>query len=133
MPCATQSWGSEESIQRLPVQQQAYMTAALAHSLDLLGKQQLEATPGLFPALLSGVSARLDSPEGPIRQEQSVARRLRVHAAHLIAALQVQSLDAFVMLYNWKTRQACNARIKSARMVRSDGSIYNKIALLSCI
>ena len=84
LPCAAQSWGSEESIQRLPVQQQAYMTAALTHSLDLLGKQQLEATPGLFPALLSGVSARLDSPEGPIRREQNVNCCLRVPAAALL-------------------------------------------------
>ena len=67
LPCAAQSWGSEESIQRLSVQQQAYMTAALIHCLEILGKEQLEATHGLFPALLSGVSARLDSPEGPIR------------------------------------------------------------------
>ena len=43
------------------------MTAALIHCLEILGKEQLEATHGLFPALLSGVSARLDSPEGPIR------------------------------------------------------------------
>lgn len=43
------------------------MTAALVQSLQLLGKQQLEHTPGLFPALLSGVSTRLDSPEGPLR------------------------------------------------------------------
>lgn len=62
-----QAWGSEESIQRLPVQQQAYMTAALIQGLQLLGKRQLEHTPGLFPALLRGVSARLDSPEGPLR------------------------------------------------------------------
>ena len=82
LPCAAQSWGSEESIQRLPVQQQAYMTAALSHSLELLGKQQLEATPGLFPALLSGVSARLDSPEGPIRQEEKFTHCLHEHAAH---------------------------------------------------
>ncbi|CAL5229633.1 g12997 [Coccomyxa viridis] len=63
-----QAWGSEGSIQQLPVQQQAYMTAALIKCLQLLGREQLESTPGLFPALLTGVSARLDSPEGPLRQ-----------------------------------------------------------------
>ncbi len=62
-----QAWGSEESIQRLPLQQQAYMTAALVQGLQLLGRKQLESTTGLFPALLTGVSARLDSPEGPLR------------------------------------------------------------------
>ena len=55
-------------MQQLPVQQQAYMTAALIGGLQLLGREQLERTPGLFPALLTGVSARLDSPEGPLRQ-----------------------------------------------------------------
>ena len=69
-----QGWGSEESIQQLPVQQQAYMTAALVQSLQLLGKQQLEHTPGLFPALLSGVSTRLGSPEGPLRHVHQLKR-----------------------------------------------------------
>ncbi len=68
IPCYLQAWGSEGSIQQLPVQQQAYMTAALIKCLQLLGREQLESTPGLFPALLTGVSARLDSPEGPLRQ-----------------------------------------------------------------
>jgi len=43
------------------------MTAALVQGLQLLGREQLESTPGLFPALLTGVSVRLDSPEGPLR------------------------------------------------------------------
>ncbi len=67
MPRLMQGWGLEETLQRLPVQQQAYMTAALVQGLQLLGKEELERTPGLFSALLSGVSTRLDSPEGPLR------------------------------------------------------------------
>ena len=86
------------------------MTAALTHSLELLGKQQLEATPGLFPALLSGVSARLDSPEGPIRQEQSVTHRLHVQAAHSLQPCKFRVLIPLYMLYNWKTCQACKAQ-----------------------
>ena len=106
------------------------MTAALTHSLELLGKQQLEATPGLFPALLSGVSARLDSPEEPIRQEQTATRRLRMHASYV---LQPCTFRVYLyMLYSWGKCQACNALIKSAKMVRSDGSIYRGIALVSC-
>ena len=105
LPCAAQSWGSEESIQRLPLQQQAYMTAALSHSLELLGKEQLEATPGLFPALLSGVSARLDSPEGPIRQEQSFTHCLRVHAALSMQPCQCRSLIHLYRLCNMPSMQ----------------------------
>ena len=37
------------------------------------------------------------------------------------------------MLYNWGKCQACNALIKYAEMVRSDGSIYSGIALVPCI
>lgn len=43
------------------------MTAALCAAINILGKAGLEGTPGLFAALLSGVSIRLDSPQLPIR------------------------------------------------------------------
>ena len=109
------------------------MTAALIHSLELLGKQQLEATPGLFPSLLSGVSARLDSPEGPIRQEQRVTRRLHVHAAHSLQPCKFRVLIPVYMLYNWERCQARNALIKRASKVSCGGSTYGGLALVSCL
>ena len=62
-----QVWGAADTLTLLPTAQQAYMTHALGLILQRLGKAGLEAAPGLLPALLSGVSARLDSPQEPIR------------------------------------------------------------------
>ncbi len=62
-----QAWGQLETTQRLPVRQQAYMSAALVEIIACLGRGELEGTPGLFAALLSGVSTRLNSPQVPMR------------------------------------------------------------------
>jgi hypothetical protein len=43
------------------------MSAALVEIIARLGKAGLEGTRGLFAALLSGVSTRLDSPQPPVR------------------------------------------------------------------
>ncbi|KAK9908206.1 hypothetical protein WJX75_004272 [Coccomyxa subellipsoidea] len=64
-----QTWGHKETTQRLPVRQQAYMSAALVEIIARLGKAGLEGTRGLFAALLSGVSTRLDSPQPPVRRQ----------------------------------------------------------------
>ena len=58
-----QLWADLPSIQRLPLRQQAYLTAALAGALGLLPREVLDAQPGLLPTLLQGVSNRLESPE----------------------------------------------------------------------
>ncbi|KAK9822493.1 hypothetical protein WJX81_003452 [Elliptochloris bilobata] len=64
-----QAWGSEATTQRLPSQQQAYMTAALGDLLARLGGPALERTPGLLPALIAGVGTRLDSPLPSVRRQ----------------------------------------------------------------
>ena len=65
--CAMQAWGDADVLTRLPTPQQAYMTRALVLMLQRLGKAGIEAAPGLLPALLSGVGARLDSPLDAVR------------------------------------------------------------------
>lgn len=45
---------------------QAYLTEALAAAIVTLGKSRLQGGP-LLPALLAGVSARLDSPDAVVR------------------------------------------------------------------
>ena len=62
-----QVWGAPETLTQLPAARQAFMTAALARMVGALGRRGVEGTPGLLPALLGGVSARLDSPSLPIR------------------------------------------------------------------
>ena len=62
-----QVWGAPDTLTQLPAGQQAYMTAALVRMVAALGRRGVEGTPGLLPALLGGVSARLDSPLLPIR------------------------------------------------------------------
>ena len=49
------------------LQSKAYLTEGLAAALAALGKAGLESHPGLLPALLAGVGARLNSPDPPVR------------------------------------------------------------------
>lgn len=51
----------------MALKQQAYITCALAMCLAKTGKACLERTQGLLPAVLQGVSARLDNPVEAIR------------------------------------------------------------------
>ena len=59
-------WADVDATRQLSVPQQAYLTAALVQSLEMLGKGGLERHPSLLPTLLRGVTARLDSPT-PVR------------------------------------------------------------------
>lgn len=56
-------WGDKTTIQRLPVRNQAYLTAGLRQSMEALGSQRFQGQPDLLPAVLAGVGARLDSPQ----------------------------------------------------------------------
>lgn len=62
-------WGDKTSIQRLPAPQQAYMTSILLQSLPLLGKARFEGYLGLPPAVLRGISTRLESPRELVRRQ----------------------------------------------------------------
>jgi hypothetical protein len=55
-------WGDRAAVQRLAPQHQAYLTAALCGGLQLLERRELERHPELLQLLLSGITARLDSP-----------------------------------------------------------------------
>ena len=62
-----QVWSEEGICNRVPIKQQAYMTCALAMCIAKTGKGCLERTQGLLPAVLQGVSMRLDNPVDAIR------------------------------------------------------------------
>ena len=62
-----QSWGNAAAVRTAPVRRQAYLTAALVEAVGRLGAGPLEGHPGLLPALLAGVSTRLESPLPPVR------------------------------------------------------------------
>ena len=52
---------------KVTIKQQAYMTCALAMCIARTGKGCLERTQGLLPAVLQGVSMRLDNPVDAVR------------------------------------------------------------------
>lgn len=62
-----QGWGDAGAVTTTPVKQQACLSAALVEAVKQLGKAPIESHPGLLPALLSGVSVRLESPLPPVR------------------------------------------------------------------
>ena len=62
-------WGNKPTIQRMPTPQQAYLTAAVCQCLKKLGKSRFESHRGLTPAILQGISNRLDSPTEWVRRQ----------------------------------------------------------------
>lgn len=99
------------------MQHQAYMTAALVQGLQLLGREQLESTSGLFPALLTGVSARLDSPEGPPRHvhtNKSCSVNILVECNLVVSGMEGGAITVLIigyMLLSTDKLHICHAEV----------------------
>ncbi|KAK9080539.1 hypothetical protein SSX86_000297 [Deinandra increscens subsp. villosa] len=64
-------WSKREFVQSAPIEQQAYLTAAVGLSLEKLNKEDLNATKDAMHLILQGVSCRLESPSYLVRQMAS--------------------------------------------------------------
>ncbi|PWA87366.1 embryo defective protein [Artemisia annua] len=64
-------WSKQEFVQSAPVEQQAYLTAAVGLSLEKLKKEDLDATKDAMHLILQGVSCRLESPSHLVRKMAS--------------------------------------------------------------
>ncbi|KAI3688672.1 hypothetical protein L2E82_46425 [Cichorium intybus] len=61
-------WSKQEFVQSAPVEQQAYITAAVGLSLEKLNKEDLDSTKDVMHLILQGVSCRLESPSHLVRK-----------------------------------------------------------------
>ncbi|KAF6155345.1 hypothetical protein GIB67_019871 [Kingdonia uniflora] len=64
-------WSKREFVQTAPMEQQAYLTAAVGFSLEMISKEELEATKDVMRLILQGVSCRLESPIHLVRRMAS--------------------------------------------------------------
>nr|GEW71526.1 hypothetical protein [Tanacetum cinerariifolium] len=64
-------WSKQDFVQSAPVEQQAYLTAAVGLSLEKLKKEDLDATKDAMHLILQGVSCRLESPSHLVRKMAS--------------------------------------------------------------
>ncbi|CAL5361900.1 unnamed protein product [Camellia sinensis] len=64
-------WSEREFVQSTPVEQQAYVTAALGLSLEKMSKEDLDATKDVMRSVLQGVSCRLENPAHLVRRMAS--------------------------------------------------------------
>ncbi|KAI3820688.1 hypothetical protein L1987_08236 [Smallanthus sonchifolius] len=64
-------WSKREFVQSAPVEQQAYLTAAVGLSLEKLNKEDLDASKDAMHLILQGVSCRLESPSHLVRRMAS--------------------------------------------------------------
>nr|XP_043607857.1 telomere length regulation protein TEL2 homolog isoform X2 [Erigeron canadensis] len=64
-------WSKREFVQSAPVEQQAYLTAAVGLSLEKLKKEDFDATKDAMHLILQGVSCRLESPSHIVRKMAS--------------------------------------------------------------
>lgn len=64
-------WSKSEFVRSTPMEQQAYITAAVGLCLEQMSKEELEATKNVLHSILQGVSCRLESPIHLIRKMAS--------------------------------------------------------------
>ncbi|XP_058102126.1 uncharacterized protein LOC131246227 [Magnolia sinica] len=64
-------WSKREFVQSAPMEQQAYVTAAVGLSVEKMSKEELEASKDTLHSLLQGVSCRLESPIHLVRKMAS--------------------------------------------------------------
>lgn len=64
-------WSKSEFVQSTPIEQQAYITAAIGLCLEKTSKEELETTQSVLHSILQGVSCRLESPIHLIRKMAS--------------------------------------------------------------
>ncbi|XP_039017198.1 telomere length regulation protein TEL2 homolog [Hibiscus syriacus] len=64
-------WSKRDFVQSAPLEQQAYITAALGLCLEKMSKEELDTTKDVMHSILQGVSCRLESPADPVRKMAS--------------------------------------------------------------
>ncbi|XWS51359.1 hypothetical protein CRYUN_Cryun12cG0170100 [Craigia yunnanensis] len=64
-------WSKRDFVQSAPVEQQAYITAAVGLCLEKMSKEELDKTKDVMHSILQGVSCRLESPADLVRKMAS--------------------------------------------------------------
>ncbi|KAK7353925.1 hypothetical protein VNO80_19381 [Phaseolus coccineus] len=64
-------WSKKEFVQTAPIEQQAYISAALGLSLETMSKEELDGMKNALHLILQGVSCRLESPNHLVRKMAS--------------------------------------------------------------
>ncbi|KAJ6374435.1 hypothetical protein OIU78_030036 [Salix suchowensis] len=64
-------WSRQEFVQSAPMEQQAYVTAAIGLCMERISKEELDNSKDLMHSILEGVSFRLESPTYLIRKMAS--------------------------------------------------------------
>ncbi|KAL5748273.1 hypothetical protein ACOSQ2_025570 [Xanthoceras sorbifolium] len=64
-------WSKREFVQSAPMEQQAYVTAAVGLCLEKMSKEDLDKTKDVMHSILQGVSCRLESPTDLVRKMAS--------------------------------------------------------------
>ncbi|KAL1301400.1 hypothetical protein HN51_046035 [Arachis hypogaea] len=65
------TWSKKEFVQTAPIEQQAYISAALGLSLETMSKEELDVMKDSMHLILQGVSCRLESPNDLVRKMAS--------------------------------------------------------------
>ncbi|WCJ36211.1 embryo defective 2423 [Euphorbia peplus] len=61
-------WSKREFLQSSPIEQQAYVTAAIGLCMELMSKEELDNSKDAMHSVLQGVSCRLESPTHLVRK-----------------------------------------------------------------
>ncbi|XP_022770045.1 telomere length regulation protein TEL2 homolog isoform X2 [Durio zibethinus] len=67
----TAVWSKRDFVRSAPVEQQAYITAAVGLCLEKMSKEELDKTKDTMHSILEGVSCRLESPADLVRKMAS--------------------------------------------------------------
>ncbi|XP_031405287.1 telomere length regulation protein TEL2 homolog isoform X2 [Punica granatum] len=64
-------WSKQEFVQSAPLEQQAYVTAAVGLLLEKMSREELDGSKQVMPSILQGVGCRLESPTDIVRKMAS--------------------------------------------------------------
>uniref|UniRef100_A0A2P2KS86 Telomere length regulation protein TEL2 homolog n=2 Tax=Rhizophora mucronata TaxID=61149 RepID=A0A2P2KS86_RHIMU len=65
------AWSTREFVQSAPMEQQAYVTAAIGLCIEKISREELDMSKGVMHSILQGVSSRLESPTHLVRKMAS--------------------------------------------------------------
>ncbi|KAG6554338.1 hypothetical protein Mapa_004254 [Marchantia paleacea] len=97
-----EAWAMKEFVQSTPVEQQAYVTAAVGLCLGAMNRNDVQSIGGFVQCLLKGISNRLDSPLHPVRQ---MAKRIALAFSLSMDSskpLLLDEEDTIQELKNWE-------------------------------
>ncbi|KAK6920581.1 Telomere length regulation protein, conserved domain [Dillenia turbinata] len=132
-------WSKKEFVQSAQMEQQAYVTAAVGLTLEMLSKEELDSTKDVMHSILQGVGSRLENPDHLVRHMASAVAFIfskvvdPKNPLYLDDSCRGDKIDwEFGLLNSWKTKiSSSNGSRKGRDKIEASASSVPKEGLVS--